>query len=179
MKRCNGCGEEKPYAEFSARGDRGGRPRSRCKACESQAAAEHARRNRAATNAARRARSAQATAEGGEALEKRRAYQRRWREENYARYRAAVEEAGLRKRYGMGRVELEAMLAAQGGKCLLCERAVTWETRHVDHIDTPRGPVVRGILCGECNTGLGKFREDAALLRRAAEYVAAHSEVTA
>lgn len=40
---------------------------------------------------------------------------------------------------------------------------------HMDH-DHVTGNF-RGWLCGECNTGLGKFKDDPALLARAAQYV--------
>ena len=35
---------------------------------------------------------------------------------------------------------------------------------------------VRGLLCNECNIGLGRFKEDVALLERAIEYLKSHDE---
>jgi hypothetical protein len=40
------------------------------------------------------------------------------------------------------------------------------------HIDHHHGDgVVRGLLCNQCNLGLGLFRDDSSILRRAAEYL--------
>lgn len=40
---------------------------------------------------------------------------------------------------------------------------------HVDH-DHKTG-LVRGMLCVDCNVGLGRFKDNAEALRRAADYV--------
>lgn len=68
------------------------------------------------------------------------------------------------------------MLDAQGGGCAICgERNPKGKHSgfHVDHCHkTGR---VRGILCHGCNVSLGHFKDDPALLRRAAEYVTEHS----
>jgi hypothetical protein len=89
----------------------------------------------------------------------------------YAAYRLNIEDSYLKRRYGRGRPELQQMLRDQGDACALCRKPLSWEKRHVDHIDTSSGPVVRGILCSSCNTSLGKFGDDPTLMRRAADYV--------
>lgn len=65
-----------------------------------------------------------------------------------------------------------AMIEAQGDVCLICGRGWRgWNGKgpHIDH-DHKTGRV-RGLLCGECNTGIGRFGDDPALLRRAANYL--------
>jgi hypothetical protein len=59
------------------------------------------------------------------------------------------------------------MIEAQGGLCAICEGPL--ERPHVDH-DHETGKV-RGVLCFNCNGGLGKFADSADLLQRAAEYL--------
>ena len=77
----------------------------------------------------------------------------------------------LRKRYGITLEEYEAMAEAQGHRCKICRMRETekYGLLHVDH--DHRTARVRGLLCGNCNTGLGKFRDDPALLQSAIEYL--------
>jgi hypothetical protein len=73
----------------------------------------------------------------------------------------------LKSRYGIGADDFDRMVAEQGGLCAICERP---DPEHVDH-DHVTGEV-RGILCFNCNGGLGQFRDDVESLVRAAEYLA-------
>lgn len=77
----------------------------------------------------------------------------------------------LMRRYGMTEAEYNERLAAQGGRCAIC---AAYRRLVVDHAhDADAGPdAVRGLLCAQCNAGLGLFREDRAVLVRASEYVA-------
>lgn len=70
------------------------------------------------------------------------------------------------------------MFDAQDGKCAIC-REPEKVMRHgkvaalaVDH-DHITG-AVRGLLCHECNTGLGKFRDSASILTLAIAYLEKH-----
>jgi hypothetical protein len=73
-----------------------------------------------------------------------------------------------RLRYGLGAADVDTMLAEQDGRCAICA-AVLDETPHIDHCHkTGR---VRGLLCRNCNVGLGNFADDPERLRRAAEYL--------
>lgn len=74
------------------------------------------------------------------------------------------------KRYGLTQRDVSTIEAEQGGKCPICSRLLAEVARtHIDHChDTGR---VRGILCSECNTGIGKLRDDPELLRRAVAYL--------
>ena len=82
-------------------------------------------------------------------------------------------KAGL----AMDRNKYRAMSKRQGGRCAICGRTPK-ETGQkdrelaVDHV--PGGTLIRGLLCMDCNTGVGKFGEDAARMRKAAEYVVKH-----
>ncbi len=63
----------------------------------------------------------------------------------------------------------ERLLAAQNGGCAICGKEANGNRLSVDH-DHGTGRV-RGLLCQQCNTGLGGFRDDPALLERAIAYL--------
>ena len=77
--------------------------------------------------------------------------------------------SNLLQKFGIDTPERDTMLAAQGGKCLICEIPVEFtgilndpspHYAHVDHCHTAQaeGTVwVRGILCVGCNLDLGKY----------------------
>jgi Recombination endonuclease VII len=72
----------------------------------------------------------------------------------------------LKRRYGIGATEVEHLIGAQGDACAICDRP---HPQHVDH-DHATG-LVRGILCFNCNGGLGQFGDDPERLYRAAFYL--------
>lgn len=72
----------------------------------------------------------------------------------------------LTRRYGIGAAEVDAMISNQGGVCVVCGRP---DPQHVDH-DHVTGNV-RGILCFNCNGGLGQFADDQDRLIEAARYL--------
>lgn len=71
-----------------------------------------------------------------------------------------------RQKYGLGLAEIEAIVRKQGGVCAVC---LTRPAAHVDHDHRTRR--VRGILCVQCNSGLGMLRDDAEWVARAIEYL--------
>ena len=75
----------------------------------------------------------------------------------------------LTLRYGIGADEFDELVVQQGGVCAICGRP---DPEHVDH-DHETG-AVRGILCFNCNGGLGQFRDSIDSLLTAASYLEAH-----
>lgn len=74
------------------------------------------------------------------------------------------------RKFGLTPEAYVALVEAQGGGCAVCgvERCGDGRRLHVDHDHTTGR--VRGVLCAECNTSLGKMRDDPSLLRRLADY---------
>jgi hypothetical protein len=72
--------------------------------------------------------------------------------------------------YGLTIEEFNKMYEDQGGSCAICQR--TDRPLVVDH-DHKTGKK-RALLCNGCNHGLGRFADDPALLRKAADYVEEH-----
>ncbi|MET7438474.1 MULTISPECIES: endonuclease VII domain-containing protein [unclassified Streptomyces] len=72
----------------------------------------------------------------------------------------------LKRQYGMTEAERDEMIAAQRGLCVICLKA---PAIHVDHChETGR---VRGVLCFNCNSAIGKLGDDPDAVRRAAAYL--------
>ena len=71
-----------------------------------------------------------------------------------------------------GAAELYARLfAEQGGECAIrgCKRRPRTRRFHIDH--DHRTGVVRGLLCNNCNRGLGRFKDSVVLLEAALRYL--------
>lgn len=85
-------------------------------------------------------------------------------------YTKMKNEAYLKARWGFGRQEYESRLAAQSG-CAICEEAspANW---HLDHCHSTGQ--VREFLCGNCNRGLGQFRDDVVIMQKAIDYLLKH-----
>ena len=73
-----------------------------------------------------------------------------------------------RRRYGLTEMDYELGIMACGGHCEIC--GITFQDApHVDHVHGTK--LVRGLLCSECNLGLGKFKDNPELLEKAALYL--------
>lgn len=79
----------------------------------------------------------------------------------------------LKYKYGLTPEDLASLEAKQNNCCAVCNLPAgkNWRGRlFVDH-DHNTGKV-RGLLCNDCNVGIGRFRDNPALLKAAAEYLA-------
>ena len=90
----------------------------------------------------------------------------------HPRVRRGQLDYNRRYKYGLTTEQFDALLAGQGGVCAICG-TLEWMGRgnapHTDH-DHATGRV-RGVLCGNCNNGIGMFGDDPARLRAAADYL--------
>jgi hypothetical protein len=75
-------------------------------------------------------------------------------------------EYHLRRRYGLGQVDIDQILAGQNGTCAVCGRP---DPGHVDH-DHKSGRV-RGMLCFNCNQALGNVRDNLQVIYGLATYL--------
>ena len=77
-------------------------------------------------------------------------------------------DSEFRKKFGIGLYQYQTILNEQNGLCYLCGET-DFRNLAVDHCH--KTGKVRRLLCTSCNTGLGKFKDDPSLLRKAAMYV--------
>lgn len=76
----------------------------------------------------------------------------------------------LKRKYGITIEEYEVMLAKQNGKCAICGQVAGKKNLAVDHChDTLK---IRGILCENCNRGIGMFKHETKRLESAISYLA-------
>ena len=104
--------------------------------------------------------------------DKLRAYRRKHYKYNYEKSRTKQ----LWRKFGVTAVEYEAMRARQQDRCAICGTSKPggkgdW---HLDHDHTTKK--VRGLLCQNCNIGLGNFQDSFALLVRATMYLTKHAQ---
>lgn len=89
----------------------------------------------------------------------------------HSRCRRCERSRQLQRLYGIDIDTYETLLAQQGGVCAICGTDENGSGRvlAVDH-DHDTGEV-RGILCENCNFGIGSLQDDPQLLARAIEYL--------
>lgn len=73
-------------------------------------------------------------------------------------------------KYGLTFKTYEDLLKKQNYSCAICgTKTPTKRGFHIDHCHTSNK--VRGLLCHHCNTGLGNFKDNIALLYKAGLYL--------
>jgi len=145
-KACNKCGVTKPLEQFHRhRSARDGR-NSFCAVCATAAASAWNKANPG--------------------------YHRQKAKEYGLRHPDRKADNNLRWRLGLPWGTYAQMLEAQGGKCAICGTTKPGDRIkrfHTDH-DEASGDV-RGLLCNNCNNGIGRLNHDPIRLRLAADYL--------
>lgn len=105
-----------------------------------------------------------------EAREERLAYQKAYRARRKAADPALVaaqeRRVYLKAKYGITPEHYDSLLAKQRGRCAICSAEATLVVDH-DHSNG----AIRGLLCHDCNLGLGRFKDDPAVLSHALRYL--------
>lgn len=157
MKRCYKCKGEKPVGEFHSDKTKPDGLDRRCKECRSKYDGTRAR------------------------IDARIKYNKEHPEQVQAYYRQYGRSNRNKKygnkiyrKYGLTLEQYHIMLESQDGRCAICESMIPGGAAinfHVDH-DHKNG-VVRGLLCTNCNLGLGNFKDNINNLLRAIDYLSA------
>lgn len=80
-----------------------------------------------------------------------------------------LSEATLQRKYGISSAQYQELLRKQNGVCAICKCQQRYQALAVDHCHKTLR--VRGLLCVNCNRGLGKFFDSPLRLRNAADYI--------
>lgn len=77
------------------------------------------------------------------------------------------------RKFGLSIDEIDNFLQEQqGGKCAICRNEIKLMDSHKTHVDhCHKSNQFRGILCHNCNKGLGNFRDNVDSLKSAIEYL--------
>ncbi len=147
-KVCSKCKVDKPYSDYHRDNKRAIGIRCKCKPCCKLDTYTWRERNKSKYNN----------------------YAAMWRAKNPER-RVASE---IKHHYKLSIERYNEMLAQQKSRCKICGKphdpGRSRGRLYVDHCHASN--VVRGLLCSHCNTGLGYFKDDVGLMKRAIAYVA-------
>ena len=80
----------------------------------------------------------------------------------------AGRDAKFRYKYGISLEQYNSILKSQNGVCAICNKSSD-RLLDVDHNHSTG--LVRGLLCRACNLGIGQFRENPSIIRKAIVYL--------
>lgn len=90
-----------------------------------------------------------------------------------AKFKEYDKKRRLIKKYGISFEDKIKILESQNNKCKICDISLNIETNpkqvNVDHCHIKNK--IRGILCRDCNLGLGHFKDSINSINRAIEYL--------
>lgn len=99
-------------------------------------------------------------------------YHQEWRDENPSKIR----EQTLRNRYGIDQSIFDSMLEQQQHRCAVCgsmdAQRKDLDKLVIDHCH--ESGKVRGLLCHNCNAGLGHFKDNPQWLMSAVRYLTSY-----
>jgi DNA-directed RNA polymerase subunit RPC12/RpoP len=85
----------------------------------------------------------------------------------------------LKRRYNITPQEYETKLVSQDYKCAICgkdaadnKRGGKLDPLHIDHCH--KSGKLRDLLCHQCNSGLGQFKDNINLIQKAVQYLIDH-----
>lgn len=110
-------------------------------------------------------------------------YQKRKRAGRTGEERLAEKDYQLKYNFGISLVQYKDMLEKQNYSCAICgkrngldlHRPGAAKELSVDHCH--RTGQVRGLLCSDCNRGIGQLQDSPEIVRRAAEYLEQYAKI--
>lgn len=89
----------------------------------------------------------------------------------YHKHLAKEKERKYKSNYNLTFLDVEMLLTYQNNTCAICKKPLSLDKKetHVDHCHKTKE--VRGILCVNCNRGLGYFKDEPDILKMAIKYL--------
>lgn len=160
-KVCNKCKIEKPSSEFSKKR---GQLNSRCKGCIKEYMHSLYMQNRDVERAKRKK----------YYEENKEAYKANVRR-NYKENKDRISISRACRRRGITVEQYKILFEKQKGVCAVCKNRNNKKNLSIDHCHVTNK--VRGLLCDNCNTALGLFKEDPCRMQEALIYLNKHKKL--
>lgn len=95
-----------------------------------------------------------------------------WNLNNPERRKVIARKANYIKNYGITLDDAEKLLIDQNSKCAICYNLISFGGRSGAHLDHDhKSKLIRGVLCKDCNIGLGAFKDNITILFGAINYI--------
>lgn len=151
FRTCKVCNEKKPTHRFQKYG-------YQCRECRTEK---------------QRAYYASLPPETAEERKKRNEYLAKWRLKNVDKVKEQSRVKHLQRKFNLTAEQYDTMSKTQGGVCAICQdKCETGMNLAVDHCHTTGK--IRGLLCKNCNTAIGLFKEDTDNMLKAIKYIKSH-----
>jgi len=170
MKKCTRCGKTKNITEFGIRTNRSGSPQPNCKKCDAERTREWRKNN---PDRVKETKAKYAGKNPGVAAIR----SANWRKENPQKYREGWFKSNIKANYGITLEYYNHILSSQGGKCAICgspSNGNRWRL-YIDHCH--KTGKVRGLLCYNCNFGIGNLKDDEEIIESALNYIRLHKSL--
>lgn len=90
--------------------------------------------------------------------------------EHYHKNKDRYKFRNIKRKYGITEEEYKLLLQQQNNRCAIClKENKNNEPLHLDHCHSTNK--VRGLLCNNCNLGIGNLQENLIIIKRAYEYL--------
>lgn len=97
-------------------------------------------------------------------------YSVKYQKQNKQAVKAAIRRHRLKKKFGITVEQYEDKLMEQNGVCAICKKVCkSGRLLAVDHNHSTNKN--RGLLCANCNIGIGHLQEDFDIIQSAVEYL--------
>ena len=98
-------------------------------------------------------------------------YSANWYQQNKERRKQEMRVNAYMRQYGITIEEYEILVAEQNNGCAICNASTGSNGKRLSVDHNHQTGEVRGLLCDDCNTALGKFKDDPSLLAKAITYL--------
>jgi len=101
---------------------------------------------------------------------------REYRAKDPSKVRRSVRRSALKTKYRLTEIEFNQLVLKQGNRCAICSREFLPGVQiDVDHVHESNPIKVRGLLCSNCNNGIGRFKDSPEFLQNAIDYLISNS----